>query len=303
MSLSSSLLRSPPHVLSSGSRVAARVSTLPYFASTGPVIASASAAAASKSLTTLPRAATTQSSQGPGPIWFNSTAPRFDLHSTLDPKGPDSERKVKLGKTLRTLQKRLPTVLQTPLPQEILSPNISLHLFPSTHPYLPTVSGRVAYTAALWTSPIAWNRVPIIGNLKIEILSERMTTEPLQFSPQRTGAYPEQLVVKWRTAGKSKENPALTEQGEQKLDEVLSGAQRKDSKKEFTGLFIFEFDKDGKIISHTIEHVDQSGEWDSGVGAKVVHLTDWLLGEIRGRQPQAPCPMFETTDDDRRGLR
>jgi hypothetical protein len=139
--------------------------------------------------------------------------------------------------------------------------------------------------------------------LKIEILSERMTTQPLHFSPQRAGAYPEQLVVKWRTVGKSKENPSLTEQGEQKLDESLSGAQARETKKEFTGLFIFEFDKDGKIISHTIEHVDQSGEWDKGVGAKVVHLTDWLLGEIRGRQPQGTCPMFQVTNDSRKGHR
>lgn len=205
---------------------------------------------------------------------------------------------------LRILQKRLPTILQTPLPQEILAPNISLHLFPSTYPYLPTVSGRVAYTAAIWTSPIAWNRVPIIGNLKIEILSERMTTEPLHFSPQRAGAFPEQLVVKWRTSGKSKENPSLTEQGEHKLNESIRGTQGKGAKNEFTGLFIFEFDNCGKIISHTIEHVDQSGEWDTGVGAKVVHLTDWLLGEIRGgRQPQGTIPMFEVTDNDRKGHR
>ena len=90
---------------------------------------------------------------------------------------------------LRILQERLPTLLQSPLPQEILSPNISLHLFPSTHPYLPTVSGRVAYIAALWTSPIAWNRVPIVGNVRLEILSERVFSQPVHFSPRRPGAY------------------------------------------------------------------------------------------------------------------
>ncbi|KAH6657682.1 hypothetical protein BKA67DRAFT_195342 [Truncatella angustata] len=306
MSLSSSILRSPSHILNStsSSKVAARVSTLPYFASTGPSLTSNPVASVSKTLTrTLPAVIASQPTpQDLAPIWFNSTPPRLNLPSDLEPKGPDNERKIKLGKTLRILQKRLPTVLQTPLPQEILSPSISLHLFPSTHPYLPTVSGRVGYTAALWTSPIAWNRVPIIGNLKIEILSERMTTQPLHFSPQRAGAYPEQLVVKWRTVGKSKENPSLTEQGEQKLDESLRGTQSKGANKEFTGLFIFEFDKEGKIISHTIEHVDQSGAWEKGVGAKVVHLTDWLLGELRGRQPQG-CPLFQSTNDDRKGHR
>ena len=179
-----------------------------------------------------------------------------------------------------------------------MAPNISLHLFPSTHPYLPAVSGRVAYVAALWTSPIAWNRVPIIGNLKLEVLSERMTTQPLYFSPRREGAYGEQLVVKWRLADKhkTKANPSLAEQGEHKLDNALSGTPSPGEKRGFTGLFIFEFDKEGRIISHTIEHVDQTGDWESGMGAKVVHLTDWLLGNIRGRTPQGACHMMHRRD-------
>ncbi|TGJ79478.1 hypothetical protein E0Z10_g9282 [Xylaria hypoxylon] len=224
------------------------------------------------------------------PIWFNSTSPRPDLliRSSKDSTKPEGERKVKLGKTLRILQERLPTLLQSPLPQEILSPNISLHLFPSTHPYLPTVSGRVGYMAALWSSPIAWNRVPIVGNVRLEILSERMVSQPLHFSPRREGAYGEQLVVKWRTASSSSDSDgdsklSLTEQGEQNLDANLRGSQTVGEKKAFTGLFVFEFDKDGRIISHTIEHVDEHGEWEKGVGARVVGLTDWLLGGIKGR--------------------
>ncbi|KAL7624344.1 hypothetical protein AAE478_005906 [Parahypoxylon ruwenzoriense] len=220
------------------------------------------------------------------PIWFNPSFPRDDIPSSVgNPRKPEDERKVKLGKTLRILQERLPTLLQSPLPQEILSPHISLHLFPSTHPYLPTVSGRVAYIAALWTSPLAWNRVPIIGNVKLEILSERMVNQPLHFSPKRSGAYGEQLVVKWRTAdGKLKgPNPSVTEEGEQKLDDTLRGTQSIGEKQAFTGLFLFEFDKEGRIISHTIESVDEHGEWEKGVGARVVGLTDWLLGGIKGR--------------------
>ncbi|KAI1826884.1 hypothetical protein F4861DRAFT_19451 [Xylaria intraflava] len=226
-----------------------------------------------------------------GPIWFNATIPRRDLlmSDSNCPGQPENDRKVKLGKTLRILQERLPTLLQSPLPQEILSPNISLHLFPSTHPYLPTVSGRVAYIAALWTSPIAWNRVPIVGNVRLEILSERMVSQPVHFSPRRPGAYGEQLVVKWRTASSSTNGQngsaklSLTEQGEQNLDAHLRGSQTVSEKKAFTGLFVFEFDKDGRIISHTIEHVDEHGEWEKGVGARVVGLTDWLLGGIKGR--------------------
>lgn len=186
---------------------------------------------------------------------------------------------------LRILQERLPSLLQSPLPHEILSPHISLHLFPSTHPYLPTVSGRVGYIAALWTSPLAWNRVPIIGNVRLEILSERMVSQPSYSSPKRSEAYGEQLIVKWRTADSKAKcpEPTVTEEGERKLDDTLRGTQSAGEKKAFTGLFIFEFDKDGRIISHTIERVDGEGDWDKGVGARVVGLTDWLLGGIKGR--------------------
>jgi len=116
-----------------------------------------------------------------------------------------------------------------------------------------------------------------------------MISQPLHFSPRRPGACGEQLVVKWRTASsndKDKDDNAklsLTEQGEQNLDAHLRGSQTSNEKKAFTGLFVFEFDKEGRIISHTIEHVDESGDWEKGVGARVVGLTEWLLRGIKGR--------------------
>ncbi|KAI1497022.1 hypothetical protein F5X99DRAFT_43323 [Biscogniauxia marginata] len=289
MSLTNTVFRAPPAVL--GSR--AVLSRLPSIASPSPVTIPTPTPAPRS----LPPSILPVPQLNLAPLWFDSTFPRRELPAAgTDPLRPDSERNVKLGRTLRILQERLPSLLQSPLPQDILSPNISLHLFPSTHPYLPTVTGKVAYIAALWTSPIAWNRVPIIGNLKLEILSERMVSEPLHFSPKVAGAYDEQLVVKWRTAGdKSKDSKlSLTEQGEQKLDNYLRGSQTPgDEKKTFTGLFIFEFDQDGRIISHTIEHVDEHGEWEKGVGAKVVGLTDWLLGGIKGRSDGGgPLPAF-----------
>ncbi|KAK1775461.1 hypothetical protein QBC45DRAFT_445151 [Copromyces sp. CBS 386.78] len=230
---------------------------------------------------------------------------------------PPDERKVKLGKTLRILQAHLPTLLQSPLPTCILSPQISLHLFPSTHPHLPTVTGRVAYIAALWTAPLAWNRLPIIGNVRLEILSERMVDRPL-YSPQsqnrRIGAFGEQLIVRWRTIGKSKnwglsfingsESDAKgvrdadlkgTTEYKAPVGNAEPSAGRDNTKKsEFTGLFIFEFDGEGRILSHTIEHVQQSGEVEKGVGATVVGLTDWLLGGIKGAREGegGTCPAF-----------
>ncbi|KAK1508663.1 hypothetical protein CTAM01_02449 [Colletotrichum tamarilloi] len=214
-------------------------------------------------------------------------------------KKPGDENNAKLGKTLRILQDHLPRVLQSPLPQEILAPNISLHLFPTTHPHLPTVSGRVAYTAALWTSPIAWNRLPLVGNVRLSIISERVTKQPLHFAPLHPGAVPEQLVVRWCASGKkngggigggsaSTSSSAGTSEG--------GGVKVEDGgDKAFTGLFVFQFDAEGKILSHTIETVQEGGDWEKGVGAKVVGLTDWLLGGMR-RQGDNPSPAFEGFD-------
>ncbi|KAK4115769.1 hypothetical protein N656DRAFT_842586 [Canariomyces notabilis] len=281
----------------------------------------------------------------------NTKLPELWFTSAPDPNRPPDDRKVKLGKTLRILQTHLPTLLQTPLPNEVLSPQISLHLFPSTHPHLPTVTGRVAYRAALWSSPIAWNRVPIVGNVRLEILSERMVDHPVYRHPfasssssaarggggldgegraapddGRERAGPEQLIVRWRTVG-GKEGKGTSWLGGL-VNGKVKGRGRNDvdadgrlsqgegggsgnggnvgdtevrapvgtaqpvgaSTKEFTGLFIFDFDEEGRILSHTIEHVQEGGHWEKGVGAKVVGLTDWLLGGMKGGEE--PCPAF-----------
>lgn len=183
--------------------------------------------------------------------------------------------KLTVRAALRVLQDRLPTLLQSPLPQDILSPNITLQLFPSTHPHLPTVSGRVAYNAALWTSPIAWNRVPIIGNVKLEILAERVTSEPLTFLPRHPEAIPEQLVVRWCEKCRGPEGSVG---GIARSLRLARGVERD---KAFTGLFIFDFDKEGRILTHTIEQVQESSDGEKGMGAKFVGLTDWLLGGMR----------------------
>ncbi|KAK1832146.1 hypothetical protein QBC39DRAFT_405466 [Podospora conica] len=259
-----------------------------------------------------PQPATTQStttaansSSAPTP----SDIPNPSPQNTNSP--PPDDRKVKLGKTLRILQDRLPTLLQKPLPQAILAPKISLRLFPSTHPHLPAVSGRVAYMAALWSAPLAWNRVPLVGNVRLEILSERMVQpHPSPASsvgrPTRPrGAVGEQLVVRWRTRGGNDKNwlvAALVARisggggkeraGDEGHKAPVGNAQAVgDTRNEFTGLFIFDFDGEGRILSHTIEHVEESGQWERGVGAKVVGLTDWLLGGMKGPD-ESPCPAF-----------
>lgn len=255
---------------------------LPAAAQAASAPAPAPPSSTSKSLTTLQEANTRNLPE----VWFNPTFPYANTTPPLGqgPNKPPDDRKAKLGKTLRILQERLPTLLQSPLPHEILAPNISLHLFPSTHPHLPTVSGRVAYIAALWTAPVAWNRLPIIGDVELEIMSERMVKQP----GTRQGAVSEKLVVRWRTTGKGigwrlPFRDMLRLGGEQAV-------------KEFWGLFIFEFDSEGRVLSHTIEHVQSGGDWDRGIGAKFVGLTDWLLGGMRGREG---CPAFEIHHEQR----
>ena len=163
----------------------------------------------------------------------------------------------------------------------MLSPHISLHLFPSTHPHLPTVSGKIAYTAALWTAPVAWGRVPVVGNVKLKILSERMVKNGGTSTPAHLRN--EKLIVKWETCGKSekKEGGQVSDVVE-KITSIVAGSRR--ANEEFTGLFLFEFDEEGRIINHTIEHTEEGQHWDKT--AKVISVTDWLLGRAWGRREE-----------------
>ena len=87
-----------------------------------------------------------------------------------------------------------------------------------------------------------------------------------------------------------------------KITEWLGGGKGEDDSKEFTGLFIFEFDEEGRIFSHTIEHVEEGGNWEKGVG-RFVGLTDWLLGSLKnGRGDNTPCPATFWIDDQIREL-
>jgi hypothetical protein len=62
------------------------------------------------------------------------------------------------------------------------------------------------------------------------------------------------------------------------------------NEEQFTGLFIFSFDQEGRIASHTIEHADKVNGWDRT--ARVVTLTDWLLGKAKwaSREQSGPEP-------------
>lgn len=183
--------------------------------------------------------------------------------------------------------------------------------------------------AALWTAPVAWGRVPIVGNVKLEILSERMVKGPsvLGRSAATTSSEnggDERLIVRWRTIGKSRAKdvtaagssffsstadgqaqPQQQQQQQQPTDKFMrflslssrgtkqTANNEKDNQsadeEEFTGLFIFTFDDEGRILTHTIEHVEEDGSdlnnnWDK---MKVVSVTDWLLGTMKKKRKGA----------------
>lgn len=207
---------------------------------------------------------------------------------------------------LRTLSPLLPNILTQPLPPNILSPTVSLHLFPSTHPHLPAVKGKVAYRAALWTAPVAWGCVPIVGNVKLQILSEKivrtgyLSQSHLEKNHNSNGLGEEKLVVRWKTEKKghnpdnephtaaaatgATSNSTSTTPINRGLSKLLGGDKpifnlNKDD--EFSGMFIFTFDSEGRIATHTIEHADECNGADKT--SRVVTLTDWLLGRAKWR--------------------
>ncbi|CAI9631537.1 unnamed protein product [Alternaria burnsii] len=211
--------------------------------------------------------------------WFTSSSPCKHPEPDEREKERLNERNLKLGNTIRVLHDRLPTLLISPLPQDILSPHISLHLFPSTHPHLPTVSGRFAYAAALWTAPVAWGQVPVLGNVKLEILSERMVKNG---ASSASNVRNEKLIVRWQTCKSEKKDNGQVSDVVEKITSIVAGSKR--PHQEFTGLFKFEFDEEGRILNHIIEHTEEGQHWDRT--AKVISVTDWLLGRAWGRREE-----------------
>lgn len=151
---------------------------------------------------------------------------------------------------------------------------------------------------------MAWGRVPVVGNVKLIVLSERMhryggTTVP-------HGSRDEKLVVKWKTCGKTKgkgmgalyRGISGSEQVD-KITEFLGGDARDDE--EFCGIFVFEFDEEGRIVKHTIEHAEEGNNWDKTT--RVVSVTDWLLGKFNGKGKEEGIPGLAWCENPRGGTR
>lgn len=137
---------------------------------------------------------------------------------------------------------------------------------------------------------MAWGSVPIVGNVKLQIVSERVVRKGCigAVPNDRDDLVEEQLVVRWKTEGKKTNGTASSDSAASGQGLSTNGINRGLSTllggdapifklgkgEEFSGLFIFGFDKDGLVATHTIEHAEEGNGWDRT--AKVVTLTDWL---------------------------
>jgi hypothetical protein len=135
--------------------------------------------------------------------------------------------------------------------------------------------------------------VPVIGNVKLKILSERMVKNGC--SPSHPAMRNEKLIVKWQTCGKA--DQADSRHVSETFESVTNIVRREREEDEFTGLFVFEFDEEGRIVSHTIEHTEEGHNWDKT--AKFISVTDWLLGRAWGRRDETPSLAYVRCERER----
>lgn len=144
----------------------------------------------------------------------------------------------------------------------------------------------------------------MVGNVKLIILSERMVRNG--GSSVSPGCRDEKLIVKWKTCGKSNEDGGKIYRGitaSEQVDRLKNMLGGEETDEEFCGLFVFEFDEEGRIRRHTIEHAEECGNYDRM--NKVVSVTDWLLGRAPWRRKDEVIPGLAFCDyqrDKRRHL-
>ena len=145
--------------------------------------------------------------------------------------------------------------------------------------------------------------MPLVGNVKLIVLSERIVKGSGGYPIERSDcrSVDERLIVRWKTCGKTKgKGMGALYRGigasdrVDKITEWLGGDARDDE--EFCGLFIFQFDEEGRILTHTIEHADDSAHWEKT--SKFVSITDWLIGKVNGKgKEKIPELAWEFADD------
>ena len=119
-------------------------------------------------------------------------------------------------------------------------------------------------------------------------------SESASNSSQQSTTQNERLIVRWKTCNASfaSDSGSGTEattmyrgigprEQVNRFRDWLSG-NMKNGNEEFSGIFIFEFDEEGRIVGHTIEHAEEGGGAERA--SRVVNLTDWLIGRARGKE-------------------
>lgn len=144
--------------------------------------------------------------------------------------------------------------------------------------------------------------MPLIGNVQLVILSERMVRNG--GSAVALENREEKLIVKWKTCGKTSTHRgdgtggiyrgmglAVAKDPVEKIRGFIAGTKDESTEsnenrdaEEFQGIFIFEFDDKGRVKKHTIEHTEEGGHYDRMT--RVVSVTDWLLGRFNGKRKE-----------------
>jgi hypothetical protein len=127
-----------------------------------------------------------------------------------------------------------------------------------------------------------------VGNVKLAVISEHMTRHG--GNQVNSDCRDEKLIVKWKTHSKDQDKDSNrvywglgANEQLARITDILAG--KSSGGKEFCGLFIFEFDEQGRIAKHTIEHADKGS--GSERTNRVVSVTDWLLGKVNGHREEA----------------
>lgn len=130
----------------------------------------------------------------------------------------------------------------------------------------------------------------MVGNVQLSILSERMVKNGDASDSANAGK--EKLIVKWKTCSSTEGKEKGLGQGANTSETVKNMAKivgdTKHQDEEFVGIFMFEFDEEGRIMTHIIEHAEEGGSWDKT--ARVISVTDWLLGRAWGKRSEDGSP-------------
>jgi hypothetical protein len=132
--------------------------------------------------------------------------------------------------------------------------------------------------------------------VRLKILSERMVKNG---ESAASNVRNEKLIVRWQTCKSDKKENGPVSDVVEKITSIVAGSKR--PHQEFTGLFKFEFDEEGRILNHIIDHTEEDQHWDRT--AKVISVTDWLLGRAWGRREEVSPSLAFVRNNRGRGER